>query len=44
MKPDVAIFSAGGGTSTKIAPLFAEAGITVVDNSSAWRMNSTKSW
>ena len=31
MKPDVAIFSAGGGTSTKIAPLFAEAGITVVD-------------
>ena len=42
MKPDVAIFSAGGGTSTKIAPLFAEAGITVVDNSSAWRMDPTK--
>lgn len=42
LKPDVAIFSAGGGTSTKIAPLFAEAGITVVDNSSAWRMDPTK--
>ena len=33
MKPDVAIFSAGGGTSTAIAPKFAEAGITVIDNS-----------
>ena len=42
LKPNVAIFSAGGGTSTKIAPLFAEAGITVVDNSSAWRMDPTK--
>ena len=42
MKPDVAIFSAGGGTSLKLAPLFAEAGITVVDNSSAWRMDPTK--
>ncbi len=42
MKPDVAIFSAGGGTSTAIAPKFAEAGITVIDNSSAWRMDPTK--
>lgn len=42
MKPDVAIFSAGGGTSTVIAPKFAEAGITVIDNSSAWRMDPTK--
>ncbi len=42
MKPDVAIFSAGGGTSLKLAPLFAEAGITVVDNSSVWRMDPTK--
>ena len=38
-KPDVAIFSAGGSTSLELAPKFAEAGITVVDNSSAWRMN-----
>ena len=42
MKPNVAIFSAGGGTSTEIAPLFAEAGITVIDNSSAWRMDPSK--
>ena len=41
-KPDVAIFSAGGGTSTEWAPKFAEAGITVIDNSSAWRMDPTK--
>jgi len=41
-KPAVAIFSAGGGTSTEWAPRFAEAGITVVDNSSAWRMDPTK--
>jgi len=41
-KPDVAIFSAGGGTSLEWAPKFAEAGITVVDNSSAWRMDPTK--
>lgn len=41
-KPDVAIFSAGGDTSTKWAPLFAQAGITVVDNSSAWRMDPDK--
>jgi len=38
MKPDLAIFSAGGGTSKAWAPKFAEAGTTVVDNSSAWRM------
>ncbi|SOE21555.1 aspartate-semialdehyde dehydrogenase [Spirosomataceae bacterium TFI 002] len=42
MKPNVAIFSAGGGTSLEMAPKFAEAGITVVDNSSAWRMDPTK--
>jgi aspartate-semialdehyde dehydrogenase len=41
-KPAVAIFSAGGSTSTALAPLFAEAGITVIDNSSAWRMDPTK--
>src|SRR5690606_40601087 len=35
-------FSAGGGTSTEYAPQFAEAGVTVVDNSSAWRMDPTK--
>lgn len=39
MKPAVAIFSAGGTTSLQLAPLFADAGITVIDNSSAWRMN-----
>jgi aspartate-semialdehyde dehydrogenase len=38
-KPQVAIFSAGGGTSLALAPKFAEAGITVIDNSSAWRMD-----
>ena len=42
MKPDVALFSAGGETSLEWAPKFAEAGITVVDNSSAWRMDPTK--
>lgn len=42
MKPNVAIFSAGGGTSLELAPKFAAAGITVVDNSSAWRMDPTK--
>jgi len=41
-KPAVAIFSAGGSTSTEWAPQFAAAGITVVDNSSAWRMDPTK--
>lgn len=40
--PDIAIFSAGGGTSLEWAPRFAEAGITVVDNSSAWRMDPAK--
>ena len=38
-KPDVAIFSAGGGTSLEWAPRFAEVGTIVIDNSSAWRMN-----
>lgn len=41
-KPAVAIFSAGGGTSLQWAPQFAEAGIRVIDNSSAWRMDPTK--
>jgi aspartate-semialdehyde dehydrogenase len=41
-KPNVAIFSAGGSTSLELAPKFAEAGITVIDNSSAWRMDLTK--
>ena len=41
-KPDIAIFSAGGGTSLEWAPKFAEVGTTVVDNSSAWRMDPTK--
>ncbi len=41
-KPAVAIFSAGGNTSLEWAPKFAEAGITVIDNSSAWRMDPTK--
>jgi len=40
--PAVAIFSAGGSTSLEWAPKFAEAGITVIDNSSAWRMDPTK--
>ena len=41
-KPDVALFSAGGSTSLEQAPLFAAAGITVIDNSSAWRMDPSK--
>src|SRR5215211_5442733 len=41
-KPDVALFSAGGSTSLELAPKFAEAGITVIDNSSAWRMDVNK--
>jgi aspartate-semialdehyde dehydrogenase len=41
-KPAVAIFSAGGGTSLEWAPKFAEAGIRVIDNSSAWRMDPSK--
>ncbi len=39
MKPDVAIFSAGGSTSLEWAPKFAEMGSIVIDNSSAWRMS-----
>lgn len=42
MKPVIALFSAGGSTSLEWAPKFAEAGITVIDNSSAWRMDVTK--
>ncbi len=38
-KPDIAIFSAGGDTSLKFAPMFANVGTFVIDNSSAWRMN-----
>jgi len=41
-KPAVALFSAGGSTSLEWAPKFAEAGITVIDNSSAWRMHADK--
>ncbi|HEX5024586.1 MAG TPA: aspartate-semialdehyde dehydrogenase [Agriterribacter sp.] len=41
-KPDVALFSAGGSTSLNLAPQFAAAGITVIDNSSAWRMDPSK--
>jgi aspartate-semialdehyde dehydrogenase len=41
-KPNVALFSAGGTTSLALAPQFAAAGITVIDNSSAWRMDPTK--
>ena len=40
--PAIALFSAGGNTSLEWAPKFAEAGITVIDNSSAWRMDPTK--
>ncbi len=42
MKPDVALFSAGGDTSKEQAPKFAAIGTTVIDNSSAWRMDPTK--
>jgi aspartate-semialdehyde dehydrogenase len=42
MKADIALFSAGGETSLEWAPKFAAAGTTVIDNSSAWRMDSTK--
>jgi aspartate-semialdehyde dehydrogenase len=38
-RPDIALFSAGGGTSLEWAPKFAEVGTTVIDNSSAWRMD-----
>ena len=41
-KPQIALFSAGGSTSLEWAPKFAEAGITVIDNSSAWRMDDSK--
>jgi aspartate-semialdehyde dehydrogenase len=41
-KPAVALFSAGGSTSLEWAPKFSEAGITVIDNSSAWRMDPSK--
>ena len=40
--PDIAIFSAGGGTSLEWAPRFAEKGCVVIDNSSAWRMHPDK--
>ena len=42
MRPDIALFSAGGSTSLENAPRFAEAGTTVIDNSSAWRMDPSK--
>lgn len=42
MKPDIALFSAGGNTSLEWAPKFAEAGTFVIDNSSAWRMDPGK--
>ena len=42
MKPQIALFSAGGETSLAWAPKFAAAGTTVIDNSSAWRMDETK--
>jgi aspartate-semialdehyde dehydrogenase len=41
-KPAIALFSAGGGTSLEWAPKFAAVGTTVIDNSSAWRMDKTK--
>jgi aspartate-semialdehyde dehydrogenase len=41
-KPDIALFSAGGNTSKEWAPKFAELGTTVIDNSSAWRMDLEK--
>jgi aspartate-semialdehyde dehydrogenase len=42
MRPQIALFSAGGNTSLEWAPKFADAGCTVIDNSSAWRMDLTK--
>jgi aspartate-semialdehyde dehydrogenase len=42
LKPEIALFSAGGETSLEWAPKFAAAGTTVIDNSSAWRMDTTK--
>lgn len=42
LKPQIALFSAGGATSLELAPKFAAVGTTVIDNSSAWRMDATK--
>ncbi len=42
LKPHIALFSAGGSTSLEWAPKFAAVGTTVIDNSSAWRMDPTK--
>ncbi len=42
LRPDIALFSAGGNTSLEWAPRFAEVGCTVIDNSSAWRMMADK--
>ena len=42
LQPDIALFSAGGSVSLQLAPKFAEAGTTVIDNSSAWRMHPDK--
>lgn len=42
LKPEIAIFSAGGSTSLEFAPKFAAVGTTVIDNSSAWRMDRSK--
>jgi aspartate-semialdehyde dehydrogenase len=42
LQPDLALFSAGGSTSLEWAPRFAEIGCTVIDNSSAWRMDPSK--
>lgn len=42
LKPEIALFSAGGSTSLQWAPKFAEVGTVVIDNSSAWRMDATK--
>ena len=42
MKPEIALFSAGGETSLEWAPKFSAAGTTVIDNSSAWRMDASK--
>ena len=41
-RPDIAIFSAGGNTSLEWAPKFTDVGTTVIDNSSAWRMDTSK--
>lgn len=42
LKPEIALFSAGGNTSKEWAPRFAEVGTVVIDNSSAWRMDPSK--